>query len=121
MQDEWSVGLFDPTSYGSKYYFPPWFRIPPYLVGCAFALMWTDHEKFISDKLKSSSLLQSATWGVVALLLLATFYGITPGQATAPGSTPRVNTDVYIALSKTAWTLGVAALCVLCFAGITDC
>jgi len=115
--EQWSVSLFDASTYGQKYYFPPWFRIPPYLIGTAFGLFWTDHGKLVSERVQSSKPLQMVLWAVTVFLLLVSFYGITAGTATSPSSTSRVATDVYIALSKSAWTVGVMTLCVLCFTG----
>jgi len=108
------------SSYGdytANYYDPPWTRIPPYLIGAAVGIFWRDHGE--SSKAALSSLLpQALLWVVAAALLGTCMWGLVGQIDTVPAafSANRLACDFYVALSKPAWTVGLAALCVLCFA-----
>jgi len=114
-----SPSPFDPTGtlYMAKYYYPPWTRMAPYLMGTAFGLFWRDHQKraieFLQDKR-----VQLAVWLVAAVILGSCTWGNASALQEIPSKlyTDRVRGDIFVALAKPAWTLGLGLVCMLCFA-----
>jgi len=116
-----SPSPFDKTGllYMAKYYYPPWMRVAPYLIGTSFGILWRDHQVRATALLQQRSV-QAGTWLLSAVLLGSCMWG-NAGQFTQVPSglyTDRVRGDLFISLAKPAWTIGLALMCALCFARV---
>ena len=116
-----SPSPFDPTGvlYMSKYYYPPWTRIPCYLIGTAFGIFWRDHQEKASRFLQDRKI-QTAIWVASACVLGSCVWGNADQLQTVPSqlSQNRARAMAYVALAKPAWSVGLAAVCALCFARV---
>ncbi|KAK7240615.1 acyltransferase [Aureococcus anophagefferens] len=109
------------SSYINDVYIRPWTRAPPYLVGVGAALLWRERRSTPPEEKRStpaearrsSGWLLSLSLGVLA----ACAFGALPFRnASLSGARWRAE-YAYLALSKPAWALGVAAVALLCFEG----
>lgn len=118
IENSWSAGTFDGTDYGNKYYQPPWTRCPPYLMGAAFAIIWYRWSSEITHRVSTSCFLRFGLLGAAAFLLLSTVYGLAGDAGSLPTTTPTGWMNLYVTFSKSAWTLGIICLNILCFSRI---
>ncbi|XP_076754898.1 nose resistant to fluoxetine protein 6-like [Xylocopa sonorina] len=86
------------------FYMKPWLRIGPYLVGMATALLL----KKWNYKLRLSKVALAACWMIAILCNCSILFGPGEQQYTFAGSI------LYVALSRTAWGLGMAWLIIVC-------
>jgi len=120
------------TGYQVDYYFKAWSRAPVYLIGVMCAFFWLDHTAAVAAvKTRSSRgnwfanifalnrkrrlTLPIASLFVVAFVLLAlTCYG---GQPAYHAPLAPFWDASYLALSRSAWCVGLMLLCFLLFEG----
>jgi len=121
-QNKLSPSPFDPTGliYMSKYYYPPWTRLPAYLVGTTFGIIWRDHQETIVERVQGSSLVQGMLWLVSASILGSCTWGNAGQLDTIPSElyNNRFRADMFVAVAKPAWCVGLAVLCVLNFSRV---
>lgn len=116
------------TRYQRDYYFRAWTRAPVYLLGVAFAFLWldfteacqkgTDHwfpNMFLSNQRKRLTAPIAALFGAAFLLLGLCAYGAQPAYHN--GGLPKFWDVAYLALSRSAWCVGLLLLCFLLFQG----
>ena len=97
----------------------------PYLIGNAFGIFWRDHQN-AAVKLLQDKKLQAAVWVVSAVILGSCTWGNASALQEIPSKlyTDRIRGDSFVALAKPAWTIGLAMVCMLCFArlgGVVQC
>mmetsp|Transcript_30647 Transcript_30647/g.53781 ORF Transcript_30647/g.53781 Transcript_30647/m.53781 type:complete len:348 (+) Transcript_30647:678-1721(+) len=107
---------FGQGEYQSHYYFPPWTRCPPYLIGIVGGMLyfeWRERKMNIPKNLQTS--VQLLVGSISAVLLGSTCYGIKEGVDSEPYTLTSTENEAYIALSKPAWSIGVSCMLFLCF------
>ena len=120
------------TDYQVDYYFKAWARAPVYLIGVMCAFLWLDHTaavaevkssrgksnwftKILAGNRKPRLTLPIAGLFLVAFVLLAlTCYG---GQPAYHAPLAPFWDSSYLALSRSAWCVGLMLLCFLLFEG----
>lgn len=120
--------ITDPNRYQTDYYFRAWTRAPVYMLGVAFAFLWIDFTSardagadhwcvnlFASNRHKRLTAPIAALFGTAFLLLALTAYGAQP--AYHDGGLPKFWDVAYLALSRSAWCVGLLLLCFLLFQG----
>ena len=113
-----SLGWGDSATY---VYVKPWFRAPPYLIGMLTAAVWTNHKTALTQWLHAQTSPWSAVrkyiacYAVALIMTSCAFYGATSFYATLPGAWSTTQLVAYSALSRPAWALGLALLCLLWF------
>jgi len=120
---ELSFNTFSPSmpDYFNLFYAKPWTRCPPYFIGVLFAIFWYE-KQFVPSKVVGSEIQGPLSWQKIVTLaalsgalLGVTVYGCwTNYRDIVPQWTP-LEDHAYLALSKPAWTIGVAIMCYLCF------
>jgi len=100
--------------YMAQYYYLPWYRCPPYLIGCLAGFAWLDHKEFI-NKAFQNSLVVYGSIGVVVIVLMSCTYGIEGQMRSVPTTWNRTSSAFYCSLAKPAWVSAIWLLCALCF------
>ncbi|CAM9461341.1 unnamed protein product [Chrysoparadoxa australica] len=101
-----------PVNYRSNYYFNTFTRSPPYIVGLLAGFAWYDWIRHITWS-RTTNILMTITW---ANLLYWPVYGGYWEYQDFPSTLPMTTEAAYIAYTKTAWAVGLAILCIQCFA-----
>lgn len=121
-----SPSPFDSTGleYFPKYYYPPYMRVPPYLIGAILGIAWRDHQTKVSEALSrkdwSGQGARSVLWLAAVCILGSCMWGNFDqmGSVDSKLSQDRTRATAYVAFAKPAWCTGLSALCVLCFARV---
>ncbi len=116
------------NGYQRDYYFRAWTRAPVYLLGVAFAFFWIDFtaaleagldhpfiNAFQSNARRRLTAPVAALFGAAFFLLAVTAYGSQPAYHN--GGLPKFWDVAYLALSRSAWCVGLLLLCFLLFQG----
>mmetsp|Transcript_28961 Transcript_28961/g.37343 ORF Transcript_28961/g.37343 Transcript_28961/m.37343 type:complete len:712 (-) Transcript_28961:330-2465(-) len=117
-----SFNTFSPTTmdYFDVYYSKPWTRCPPYIIGMLTAILWYEKvylpQKMFEKQTHKLSIQQTLVWGSISAALMGvTVYGCWTDYRDMEPSWGTFEDHAYLALSKPAWSVGLAIMCYLCF------
>mmetsp|Transcript_27292 Transcript_27292/g.43913 ORF Transcript_27292/g.43913 Transcript_27292/m.43913 type:complete len:874 (+) Transcript_27292:121-2742(+) len=114
---EWRFQTYLVSDYQADYYGPPWTRCPAYYIGVIFGMFYLDWNR---NKWKIPEQYKTAIVTGLVFVICGIFFGTVYGCHGAYQTDKQWSNDdeaAYIALSKPAWSIGVAMMLFLCFEG----